>query len=227
MTLLDSGAFVVYNEDDPNLYKVRPDLYIAFDVNVELVRRRRNYFVYEVGKPPEFALEVASPNTRRRDVGPKRDIYADIGIREYWRFDPTGGELYGYPLAGDALVDGAYQSIALTQEDDGMLWGYSEALDLCLCAQGPRLMYYDRKTGEYLHNIAEENAARVAAEAERDQVAAGVTRAWPRRSDCGRNCAACVGNSPAGKRPMSDTVRLKRESGWISLVNDNMSGLQG
>ncbi len=176
MTLLDSGAFIVYESRNPNLYKIRPDLYIAFDVDVDLVRRRRNYYVYEVGKPPEFALEVASPNTRRRDMYYKRFLYADIGIGEYWRFDSTGGDLYGYPMAGDILVGGAYQPIELTREEDGMLWGYSQALDLCLCAQGPRLLYYDRKTGRYLNSIAEESAAHQQTAAERDAALSEVER---------------------------------------------------
>ena len=41
-----------------------------------------------------------------------------------------------------------------------MLWGYSPALDLCLCSRDGRLMYFDRKTGEYLKSIAEERSAR-------------------------------------------------------------------
>ena len=171
-TLIDSGGYLFYDVRDPNRYKIRPDLYVAFDVNVEAIRRRGKYCLEEVGKPPEFALEVASPSTRRRDTGPKRIIYAQIGVQEYWRFDYTGGEHYGYPLAGDSLANGDYRPIPLTREPDGMLWGYSRALDLCLCAQGPRLLYYDRKTGQYLHNLAEETIARRQAVAARRQAAA-------------------------------------------------------
>ena len=82
-----------------------------------------------------------------------------MGISEYWRFDATGGEFYGYPLEGDLLRDGVYQPLPLTTEPDSMVWGYSPALDLCLCAQGQRLRFYDRKTRRYLHNITESNAA--------------------------------------------------------------------
>ena len=165
-TLLDSGGFVFYDPNDLVRNKVRPDVYVVFGVDTESIRERDGYVIHEAGKPPDFSLEVASISTRRRDMGPKRVLYARIGIEEYWRFDPTGGDHYGYTLAGDTLVDGIYQPVELTQEQDGMLWGYSPVLDLCLCARDGRLMYYDRKTGEYLNNIAEERAARLAAEAE-------------------------------------------------------------
>jgi hypothetical protein len=62
--------------------------------------------------------------------------------------------------------------VDLTLEDDGMLWGYSPALDLCLCARGRRLIYYDRKTGNYLRTVGEERAAHRHTTAERDQAAA-------------------------------------------------------
>ena len=166
--LVDSGGFVFYDPGDMERRRRRPDLYIVFDVDTESIRGRRGYVIHEAGKPPDFALEVASETTRLRDIRDKRVLYAEIGIGEYWRFDPSGGDLYGYPLAGDILGNGAYQPVELTLEEDGMLWGYSPGLDLCLCAKGERLLYYDRKTGSYLHSIGEERAAHRQTAAERD-----------------------------------------------------------
>ena len=159
-TLVDSGGFVFYDPNDLVRNRVRPDVYIVFGVDTESVRERDGFVIHEAGKPPDFALEVASGSTRRMDIGPKRVLYAQIGIGEYWRFDPTGGDLDGYALAGDLLADGSYQPVELTLEEDGVLWGYSPALDLCLCSRDGRLMYFDRKTGEYLKSIAEERSAR-------------------------------------------------------------------
>ena len=156
---IDTGADVYYNRQDRIRGKVGPDLYIAFGVEAGEVLRRRNYLVWEAGKPPDFALEVASESTHEVDTESKPGIYARIGIGEYWRFDSTGGQLYGYPLAGDMLSDGVYQPIGLTTEPGGTVWGYSPALDLCLCAQERRLRFYDRKTSRYLNNLAEEQAA--------------------------------------------------------------------
>ena len=168
-TLVDTGGFVFYDPSDLRRRRVRPDVYIVFGVDTDAIYARDGYIIAEAGKPPDFALEVASRTTPHRDTGSKRDLYARIGVSEYWRFDHTGGQLYGAPLAGDTLIDNAYQPIELTTEPDGMVWGYSPALDLCLCARGRRLMYYDRKTGAYINNITEEKAAHRQTAAELDQ----------------------------------------------------------
>ena len=168
-TLVDTGGFVFYDPSDLRRRRVRPDVYIVFGVDTDSIYARDGYIIAEAGKPPDFALEVASRTTRRRDTGAKRDLYARIGVGEYWRFDHTGGQLYGAPLSGDTLIDNAYQPIELTAEPDGMVWGYSPALDLCLCARGRRLMYYDRKTGAYINNITEEKAAHRQTAAQLDQ----------------------------------------------------------
>ena len=64
-----------------------PDLFIAFGVDPQAYRDSNGYIISEQGKPPDFAIEVASPSTGRIDVGEKRDDYAALGITEYWRFD--------------------------------------------------------------------------------------------------------------------------------------------
>ena len=170
--VVDSGGIIFYDREDMSRHQVRPDVYVSFDVDAESLRERDGYVVHEAGKPPDFALEVASRTTRRRDTGVKRTLYAEIGIGEYWRFDPKGGIYYGYELAGETLSDGEYRPIELTVEEDGMIWGYSPTLDLCLCVMDERLLLYDRKTGSYLRNIAEEQAAHQQTAAERDQIAA-------------------------------------------------------
>ena len=90
-----------------------PDLMIAFNVDVVDVMARRGYSIEEQGRAPEFVLEVASPSTGRRDEERKRTGYQDYGVREYWRFDPSGGEYHRQSLAGDALTDGAFQPMAI------------------------------------------------------------------------------------------------------------------
>ena len=77
----------------------------------------------EMGKPPQFVLEVASEHTGVRDYTVKRDGYALYGVPEYWRFDWTGGDFHDQSLAGDRLVNGKYEPIPLTTEPDGMIWG--------------------------------------------------------------------------------------------------------
>jgi Uma2 family endonuclease len=113
---------------------IAPDWYISFDVDMEAISEKLSYDVWEVGKPPEFALEVASPSTYRKDLYEKPDIYAYIGIGEYWMFDPTGGDLYGKALSGFRLVDGGYEPIKTALNEHGLESGYSEVLRLRLCA---------------------------------------------------------------------------------------------
>ena len=182
--LVDTGGFVFYNQYDMN-YRFQPDLYVASGVDANAIRERNGYVIWEAGKPPDFALEVASESTNARDTAEKPGLYASVGITEYWRVDPTGGELYGYALAGDVLVDGVYHPIELHTEGDGTVWGYSGVLDLCLCwnpswdwdvDDESKLRFYDRKTGRYLCDIS-------LVEAERDEAVAGQERAVAERDE--------------------------------------------
>ncbi len=123
-------VYICYDIADGNK-RVQPDCFIAFDVDSEVIRQNLpNYWVWIVGKVPDFVIEVASPSTKENDLGHKRDLYAELGIPEYWRFDPTGGELYGQPLVGERLIDGEYQPYNLHTEPDGTVWSRSELLHL-------------------------------------------------------------------------------------------------
>ena len=165
---LDDQTFICYDPANLNI-RVSPDIYLAFGVDARAIRPRKLYLPWEVGKPPDFALEVASESTAQVDVRRKPDIYARIGIPEYWRFDP-GGRYYRERLWGGRLFNGSYQSIELTTEPDGILKGYSAILGLSLCWDDgwPRL--YDPATGTYHENWRQERAARQTAEAERDNI---------------------------------------------------------
>lgn len=143
-----------------------PDLVVAFDVDAAAIVDNNGYDISEVGKPPELVLEIASSSTGRRDYIEKRVIYADFGVPEYWRFDPTGGRYHDAPLAGDRLTpSGTYHPIEMQTEADGVTWGYSEVLSLSLCWVERRLRFWDRGQGGYLLDPSEEHQARIAAEA--------------------------------------------------------------
>ena len=172
-TFLSSNTIICYDPVDLNV-RVSPDVYLAFGVDAQAIRQRKLYLPWEVGKPPDWVLEIGSASTGREDTGRKRQIYARIGVPEYWRFDPTEeGKYHGQWLAGDRLVGGVYEPIELTTAPDGILKGYSEVLGLSLCWDGgwPRL--YDLASGTYLESWREvwdtreaEREAREAAEAQ-------------------------------------------------------------
>ena len=94
------NTIICYEPRDLNV-RVSPDVYLAFGVDAQAIRQRKLYLPWEVGKPPDWVLEIGSASTGREDVGRKRDLYAHIGVPEYWRFDPSKeSEYHGQKLAG-------------------------------------------------------------------------------------------------------------------------------
>ncbi len=168
---LDDDSFICYDPSDLNV-RIAPDVYMAFGVDAEAIRPRRLYLPWEVGKPPDFAMEIASQSTSREDVNRKPGTYATIGVRELWLYDPSGGRYYGQELWGGELVDGAYRSLPLTREPDGILKAYSPLLQVSICWDDGWPLLYDPATGTYQRNWRAEHAARVAAEDQRDAVLA-------------------------------------------------------
>ena len=172
--VLTHGDSPVYYLDEEERQRIcRPDAYVAFGVNPIAIRRRNGYFIREVGKAPDFALEIASVSTYENDLGPKRDLYARLGIGEYWRFDVTGGEYYPQPLAGETLVDGEYHPIEINREADGIIRGHSPILSLDLCWFEGDLYFFDPATHTWLENVlrakarADSQAARADSQAAR------------------------------------------------------------
>ena len=136
-----------------------PDLLVVRDGDRELMKEQNGYAIDRQGRAPDFVLEVASPTTGRADYTDKRLDYERFGISEYWRFEPSGGEYHDVALAGDLLVDGVYQPIAIETLDDSRLRGYSDALGLYVCWEDGRLRFFDPGTESYLRSH-EEDAAR-------------------------------------------------------------------
>ena len=136
-----------------------PDCIAAFDVDAEFIYARNGYVISEVGKPPDFVMEIGSRTTGRVDVTRKREGYAGFGVLEYWRFDATGGDYHGQPLAGDRLVDGVYQPIPLNHEPDGTIWGHSAALNLDIYWRDNEIYIYDPIEEEFFPGYEEAAAA--------------------------------------------------------------------
>ena len=158
-----------------------PDLLVAFGVDPAAYYRSNAYVISEQGKPPDFVLEIASPSSRRTDRVDKRRDYAALGIPEYWRFDEAARRRE-LRLAGDRLVDGRYEPIAIEELEDGVLQGYSAALNIYLRWEHGQLRLHDPATGLHIATFEDERAradrerearieemeARATAEAERN-----------------------------------------------------------
>ena len=121
-------VFVSYDQRNGNA-RVSPDFFVAFGVDAAAIRvNLPNFWLWETGKAPDWVMEVASPSTAQNDLDFKRNLYAELGIAEYWRFDATGGELYGTPLAGDRLVHGRYVEYETVVGAGGSMQAHSELL---------------------------------------------------------------------------------------------------
>ena len=151
-----------------------PDCVVAFGVDPESIIDRNGYVISEVGKPPDFVMEIASKTTSSRDETVKLEGYANMMAPEYWMFDGSGKGYYSRVLSGYRLVGDAYRPIELTEEADGEVRGYSPVLSLYLCVDVEnRLRFWDPATQQYLssHREAIEGQARAIAELERVRAA--------------------------------------------------------
>ena len=162
-TFVSSGGYVFYNRDDGN-DRVAPDCYIAFDVDPSHIYQFPNYFLWEVGKPPDFVMEVVTPSTVRYDLGPKRDVYAQLGVGEYWQLDPTGGNVCRMPLTGERLVDGKYVPFPVHVSSNGSVRSHSETLRLDFHWDGAKFDILHFTGGNSIDPVDRERRAREKAE---------------------------------------------------------------
>ena len=160
----------------------RPDCVAAFDLPfpAQLIEAANGYVISEVGQPPDFVLEVGSPSTGRYDYTAKRDIYARLEVREYWWFDPSGGQGHDAPLAGEVLENGVYRPRPIDYGIDGSARGYSPSLGLELRSEDRQLRFWDPVTREYLPDLVEALEALAAAEARAEQAQTRAERAEAR-----------------------------------------------
>jgi Uma2 family endonuclease len=101
------GNQYLYYEQGNASKRVAPDVFVIFDV---APGARDNYKIWEEGSVPSVTFEMTSPSTKKEDDGPKKKLYAQIGIQEYWQFDPKG-EWIKERLRGYRLENGQYQLI--------------------------------------------------------------------------------------------------------------------
>ena len=127
---------------------VIPDCLVALNVDTAAIRARVGYDPVQNGKPPDVAIEVASHSTYRNDNTNKRETYRSIGVPEYWRFDPTGGRLYGQSIIGEHLVNGRYEQFPLIRYADGSEGSTSLVLNLNFRWRDERFHIHDPLTGE-------------------------------------------------------------------------------
>ena len=175
-----SGDLLIYYEEGNPRASVAPDVFVVFGAKSH---KRPVYKLWEEPKAPDFVLEVASPNTWRDDEGPKGELYARLGVREYWQYDPTG-DLLAVRLRGRRLGAGGYRPQAVERARDGTLALRSETLGLELLASADGDLHFrDPATDRLLLSYGEmATAHREAVAAHREVVAARREEAAARRA---------------------------------------------
>ena len=159
------GDMLMYYVMNDNEIRVAPDVFVVF--GVESRHKRNSWIVWREGKAPDIVMELASGSTWRRDMREKRDIYAQMGVTEYWRFDPTRN-LFFPPLIGERLVDCEYVAIDVATNGDGIIRGHSAVLGLDVCAlPDGDMRFYDPVSQQWLRTLQESETARREAEAAR------------------------------------------------------------
>ncbi len=130
------NQFLYYAQGFPKL-GVAPDVMVIFDV---APGGRDNYKIWEEGQVPTVIFEMTSYGTKGQDEIFKKTLYEQLGVKEYWLFDPKGEwveqQLRGYRLRGEI-----YEPI----QD-----GRSEPLQLRLVIEGRLIGFYREDTGEKL-----------------------------------------------------------------------------
>jgi len=156
------NQFLYYSQGFPKL-RIAPDVMVIFNVQPG---GRDNYKIWEEGQVPAVIFEITSPGTKDQDLISKKDLYAQLEVKEYWLFDPKGQwiteKLQGYRLRGET-----YELIT-----DNL----SELLKLRLAVEDKLIGFYRLDTGEKLlipselaTALEEETLARQSAEAQAEQ----------------------------------------------------------
>ena len=158
-----ADQYLYYIEGNPRA-RVAPDVMVVFDIEKRLYS---NYKIWEGQQTPAIIFEVTSAGTKETDWNFKKTLYEQLGVTEYWLFDPYGEwvaeQLQGYRLN----EDGVYKPI----RDN-----CSEVLQLKLQAEDYLIGFYRLDNGEKLLTPEELYSANLAANQRADQEQARADR---------------------------------------------------
>ncbi|MDE0627706.1 MAG: Uma2 family endonuclease [Bryobacterales bacterium] len=162
-----TDLLVYYGEGDKRA-RVAPDVMVVLGVDGS---HRRNYRIWaEGGRAPDFVLEVVSDLKQEREAMEKRTLYAELGVREYFRYAPLSSRMAGmsrHRLVGEVLREGCWE--ALPRLGDERIGSEVLSLDLRVKKRGSggdfrELRFFDPIAGEDLRSYEESMRARKEAE---------------------------------------------------------------
>jgi Uma2 family endonuclease len=175
---VSGNMFIYFEKRKP---PIAPDLFVVRGVPKG---DRDVYLLWQEGKAPCFVLEVTSKSTREEDEISKKSRYAQLGVEEYFLFDPRSEYLHPR-FQGFLLTGGAYQPLRLSP-DGGLT---SRTLGISFRPQGKFLRMTDVKTGRLLLTYeewkakAQEAEGRAEAAQERAEAESVARRAAEERAE--------------------------------------------
>ena len=156
-----ANQFLYYAQGFPKL-RVAPDVMVIFDVPPG---GRDNYKVWEEGQVPQVVFEMTSKGTQKQDQEQKKLLYEQLGILEYWLFDPKGEwvneKLQGYRLQNEIyqpVTDECCQPLGLRLEVEGELLRFyrlDTGAKLLIPTELAELAEQERQRAEQEHQRAE------------------------------------------------------------------------
>ncbi|MBI3652479.1 MAG: Uma2 family endonuclease [Acidobacteria bacterium] len=152
-----SGNMMMYYVEGAPEKTISPDVFVVR--GVEKTLERRIYKIWEEGQAPVVVIELSSRKTRKEDFGKKMELYAELGVKEYFVFDPEYPKK-SKPLNAYRLSHGQYLEVLVS---NGRVM--SKELGLELVDTGATLRLYNPKTKQFLLTSADERQARQQAEA--------------------------------------------------------------
>ena len=178
--LLGGGGYLRSHADGHDEL-LAPDWIVAFGVDPDAIIARNGYVIGEVGKSPDFVLDIAvqCPEPHDHDYDTRRDGYAEYGVREFWYLDHDAWYSHrncDATLIGNKLVNSVYVPIPITRQSDGLIWGHSEVLGLDVCWDRGTTRFRDPSTGEYLPDNQEMKEDRDAERARAEAAAVELSR---------------------------------------------------
>lgn len=141
--LVSGNQFMYWESDDPGQVAC-PDVYLVFGVAPE---PRRTIKTWVEGKAPDVIFEITSRKTKSEDTRTKQVLYEELGVGEYFLFDPENDYLRP-PLQGYRLIESRYQPI-------GGETLHSELMGVDLRIVNDTLRLFDSATGEMLLDTPE------------------------------------------------------------------------
>ena len=205
-----SDLLLYYRQGDPAT-SVAPDLMVSFDVRMLGLP---SYKLWEVGKPPEFVLEVSSQSSRELDRTKKVELYAGLGVREYFVFDPgdpedvgdgQDGKLSGYRLWGRKYVESGESSDRGRELE-------SEELGLLLRPEGKLVRFRDPVTGKDLPLHQEDLDGRLEAEERRAEAERERDTQMHGRREAEKRFAESEERRAEAERERDEQMRARQEA---------------